>query len=48
MNGRADGEGVFFTRPEKSQLEKWKAWLLGTEIAAEKSGQDANQQLGLF
>lgn len=48
MNGRSDGEGVFFTRPEKSQLEKWKAWLLGTEIETEKSGQDANQQLGLF
>lgn len=31
MNGRSDGEGVFFTRPEKSQLEKWKAWLLGAD-----------------
>ena len=29
MNGKSDGEGVFFTRPEKSQLEKWRTWLLG-------------------
>ena len=32
MNGCADGEGVFFTRPERSQLEKWKAWLLGSSL----------------
>jgi exodeoxyribonuclease V beta subunit len=31
MNGKSDGEGVFFTRPEKSQLEKWRHWLLGEE-----------------
>jgi exodeoxyribonuclease V beta subunit len=31
MNGESDGEGVFFTRPEKAQLEKWRNWLLGDE-----------------
>lgn len=31
MNGRSDGEGVFFTRPSKSQLDKWKTWLVGSE-----------------
>jgi len=31
MNGKSDGEGVFFTRPEKSQLDKWRNWLLGNE-----------------
>lgn len=31
MNGRSDGEGVFFTRPKKSQLDKWKTWLFGSE-----------------
>ncbi|MGK0249386.1 MAG: exodeoxyribonuclease V beta subunit [Oleispira sp.] len=31
MNGKSDGEGVFFIRPEKAQLEKWRSWLLGDE-----------------
>jgi exodeoxyribonuclease V beta subunit len=31
MNGKSDGEGVFFTRPEKAQLDKWRSWLLGDE-----------------
>jgi exodeoxyribonuclease V beta subunit len=37
MNGKADGEGVFFTRPEKSQLEKWRHWLLGADSTKENS-----------
>ena len=56
MNGKADGEGVFFTRPEKSQLEKWRHWLLGTnslkveELNEKPPVQDADesQQMGLF
>jgi exodeoxyribonuclease V beta subunit len=51
MNGKADGEGVFFTRPEKPQLEKWRQWLLGAPLPVEKqenSYTDDNQQLGLF
>jgi len=35
MNGKTDGEGVFFTRPEKSQLEKWRLWLLGADSSKE-------------
>jgi exodeoxyribonuclease V beta subunit len=35
MNGCSDGEGVFFTRPEESQLEKWKEWLLGSADSIE-------------
>ena len=50
MNGKADGEGVFFTRPEKSQLEKWRQWLLGAELDEQPPQQDADesQQMGLF
>lgn len=56
MNGKSDGEGVFFTRPEKSQLEKWKGWLLGAESpppveikeAIEVKNAVENQQMGLF
>ncbi|MBL4799039.1 MAG: exodeoxyribonuclease V subunit beta [Oleispira sp.] len=50
MNGKSDGEGVFFTRPEKSQLEKWRHWLLGTELDEKMPQQDADesQQMGLF
>ncbi|MFT7409775.1 MAG: exodeoxyribonuclease V beta subunit, partial [Oleispira sp.] len=46
MNGKSDGEGVFFTRPEKSQLEKWRSWLLGDESSVKKT--DDNHQMGLF
>lgn len=38
MNGKPEGEGVFFTRPEKSQLDKWRAWLLGTDSTENTSG----------
>ena len=50
MNGKSDGEGVFFTRPEKSQLGKWRQWLLGTESDEKKPAPDADesQQMGLF
>jgi exodeoxyribonuclease V beta subunit len=50
MNGSEEGKGVFFTRPEKSQLEKWKAWLLGTveEVKESNSANNDSQQLGLF
>ena len=48
MNGKTDGEGVFFTRPEKSQLEKWKGWLLGADINKPSESADENQQMGLF
>ena len=50
MNGKADGEGVFFTRPEKSQLAKWRHWLLGTDVNEKPPVQDADesQQMGLF
>lgn len=48
MNGKSDGEGVFFTRPEKSQLEKWRHWLLGTDLDAKSPQQDESQQMGLF
>ena len=39
-----EGKGVFFTRPEKSQLEKWKAWLLGTveEVKESKEVKESN------
>jgi exodeoxyribonuclease V beta subunit len=46
MNGKSDGEGVFFTRPEKAQLEKWRSWLLGDESSVKKP--DDNNQMGLF
>ena len=55
MNGKSDGEGVFFTRPERSQLEKWRSWLLGSDSM--EAGPSANaqpnvdtehQQMGLF
>ena len=56
MNGKPDGEGVFFTRPEKARLAKWRAWLLGADVGSEliaemspsrvKSAE--SQQLGLF
>jgi exodeoxyribonuclease V beta subunit len=46
MNGKSDGEGVFFTRPEKSQLDKWRSWLLGDESSVKKT--DDNNQMGLF
>ena len=58
MNGKSDGEGVFFTRPEKTQLEKWRRWLLAENCFATEeqpmhkekvqSRSDDNQQLGLF
>jgi exodeoxyribonuclease V beta subunit len=60
MNGKSDGEGVFFTRPEKSQLDKWRSWLLGvepsktdnvsesTEIPDDNVDADENNQMGLF
>jgi exodeoxyribonuclease V beta subunit len=50
MNGQPEGEGVFFTRPEKSQLEKWRQWLLGAEenSACKTMTPEDNQQLGLF
>jgi hypothetical protein len=51
MNGKSDGEGVFFTRPERSQLEKWRSWLLGSDsidVEATIMAQADNQQMGLF
>jgi exodeoxyribonuclease V beta subunit len=51
MNGKTDGEGVFFTRPERSQLEKWRSWLLGSDsidVEATIMAQADNQQMGLF
>jgi len=60
MNGKSDGEGVFFTRPEKSQLDKWRSWLLGaepsktasmsesTEVSDDNVNADENNQMGLF
>ena len=56
MNGQPDGEGVFFTRPDKVQLAKWRTWLLGTELNVESGGElkqsieelAEGQQLGLF
>ena len=46
MNGTSAGEGVFFTRPEKSQLEKWRRWLLAEHcfVAEEKSTQKTSIQ----
>lgn len=41
MNGKNDGEGVFFTRPDKSQLEKWRQWLLGHEPLRASAEADA-------
>ena len=43
-NDTLDNKGVFFTRPQKSQLDKWKAWLLGSSVETKAD----NQQLGLF
>ena len=50
MNGKSDGEGIFFTRPEKSQLAEWRHWLLGAELDEKPPQQDADesQQMGLF
>jgi exodeoxyribonuclease V beta subunit len=55
MNGKSDGEGVFFTRPERSQLEKWRSWLLGSDSMEAGPSADAqpnvdteHQQMGLF
>lgn len=50
MNGQPDGEGVFFTRPQKAQLEKWRRWLLGSEDNNSRKTMtpEDNHQLGLF
>lgn len=61
MSGNPEGseEGVFYTRPERSQLDKWRRWLLADEekkissdnnnssISSAMNPQD-NEQLGLF
>jgi exodeoxyribonuclease V beta subunit len=45
MNGKSDGEGVFFTRPEKAQLDKWRNWLLGDESLSQPRAADSHKKL---
>lgn len=46
MNGKSDGEGVFFTRPEKSQLAKWRQWLLADDSLKVESLKKENLENG--
>lgn len=39
-----EGAGVFFTRPEYSQLMKWKHWLCGSQQSEQTSGTQSSEQ----